>query len=279
MGTRAGAIWIVAAAIVVPSALAQVVLAPMVSHRTGIPAGATRAAVVTCPGGHVAVSGGVSAGAAGVALLRAAPAGRNRYSFLLANPAGNGGRRATVSVACRKLRARRGAQFVLRRLGPRSLRVAPGQQRAVGLACPVNTLPGGSGYDLGRGGAGLSVRRITESLRGFSFAVRNSSSSARTAVLSANCITVLSGPGAAREQLRVAVATSGGKVDPGGRRTITRRCPRGWFSLAAGYSLPAPSLSLEGAAAVSRGGRWTVMNAGKASARVVLQLACGRLAR
>lgn len=271
-----------------PSALAQVVLAPTVFHRSGLPASAIEAPTVTCPRGYVAASGGVSAAAPGVALLRAEPAGSRAYAFRLGNSTGNA-RRVTVSVACRTLRTRAGpgADIELKQLKPKSLQVAPGAQRSAALVCPAGTVPAGSGIDLTPGGRGqsagfggtkLSVRRITASLRSFSFAVRNSGGSARRVALSGNCITVVSRPGAPRQLLRVKVITFRGSVDTG-RHSIGRSCQRGWFSLAAGYSLPAPSLAVEGAAAVGGSGTWSVVNGGGDSTRVVLQLVCGRLAR
>jgi hypothetical protein len=147
-------------------------------------------------------------------------------------------------------------------------------------------LPAGAGVDLapaGRGRVGgftgtqLSVRRITTSLRGFSFAVRNSGTTARTVRVFGNCITVVSRPGRPREELRVNVTTFRGWADPG-RHVLRRSCRRGWVSLATGYSLPAPSLSLEGAAAVGGSGRWSVRSAGGKATRLVLQLVCARLA-
>ena len=63
---------------------------------------------------------------------------------------------------------------------------------------------------------------------------------------------------------------------PGAADDHARACPRGWLSLAAGYSLPAPSLMIEGAPALA-GARWSVVNSGDAPTRVVLQLTCGRV--
>jgi hypothetical protein len=285
---RAGAAFVSAAIFVVPSAFAQTVLAPTILRSANLPSNAVKTFTVACPGGYVAASGGLTSTAPGIAVLRAEPAGTGAFAFRLGNPAGNPVRRALVAVACRRLRTRSGgsASFKLKPLRPRSLVVSPGAVGSAALTCPSETLAAGAGVDLApssqRGTAGftgtrLSVRRIMAGLRGFAFAIRNSGGAARRVVLSGNCITVVSKPGARREQLRVNVTTFKGLVRPG-RRSITRRCPRGWFSLASGYSLPASSLALQGSAAVAGGGRWTVVNAGDDSTRLVLQLVCGRVA-
>jgi hypothetical protein len=284
---RAGAAFVSAAIFVVPSALAQTVLAPTILRSATLPSKAAKTFSVACPNGYVAASGGLSSAAPGIAVLRAEPAGTGAFAFRLGNPAGNPARRALVAVACRRLRTRTGGSvsFKLKPLRPRSLVVSPGTLRSASLTCPSETLAAGAGVDLapspqggtaGFTGTRLSVRRIMAGLRGFSFAIRNSGGAARKVVLSGNCITVVSRPGG-REQLQVNVTNFRGLVGPG-RRSITRSCPRGWFSLASGYSLSAPSLALQGSAAVAGGGRWTVVNAGGDSTRLVLQLVCGRLA-
>jgi hypothetical protein len=286
---RAAAAFASAAIFVVPSVFAQTVFAPTILRSANVPSGAVKTFTVACPSGYVAASGGLSSAGPGIAVLRAEPAGTGAFAFRLGNPAGNPARRALVAVACRRLRARTrgGATFILKPLRPRSLVISPGTLRSATLNCPSGTVAAGAGVDLApssqRGTAGftgtrLSVRRIMAGLRSFSFLVRNSGGAARRVVLSGNCITVVSKPGAPREQLRVNVATFKGQFDPG-RRGITRKCPRGWFSIATGYALPAPSLALQGSAALAGGGRWTVVNAGGDSTRLVLQLVCGRLAR
>jgi hypothetical protein len=279
----------IAALLAVPSAFAQTVLAPTILHSVSLPSNVVKTFTVACPSGYVAASGGLSSAGPGLAVLRAEPAGTRAFAFRLGNPAGNPARHAVVAVACRRLRVRTraGASLELKPLRPRSLVVAAGARRSAAVTCPAETAPAGVGVDLapnakeqaaGFAGTGLSVRKLTASLRGFSFAVRNSGGSARRIVLSGNCITVVSKPGVRREQLRFKVTTFTGLVDSG-RRSITRRCPRGWFPLASGYALPAPSLALQGSAAVAAGGRWTVVNAGGGPTRLVLQLVCGRLAR
>jgi hypothetical protein len=285
---RAGAAFVCAAIFVVPSALAQTVLAPTILRSANLPSNGVKTVTVACPSGYVAASGGLSSAGPGVVVLRARPAGTGAFVFRLGNPAGNPARRAVVAVACRKLRVQTGpgASLELKPLKPRSLVVAPGARRLATLTCPSGTASAGAGVDLapssqaqpaGFKGTPLSVRKITAGLRSFSFAVRNSGGAARRVVLSGNCITVVSKPGARLRQLRVNVTTSRGQVAPG-RTNITRTCPRGWFSLSTGYELPSSSLALQGSAAVAGGGRWTVMNAGGDSTRLVLTLVCGRLA-
>ena len=276
----------IAGALFVASAAASVVLAHTVFRSAGLPAGAVRALTVTCPRGYVAASGGVSRAARGVEVLRARPSGPRAFAFRLGNPVSSSARRVGVSVACWAIRAPAGPDIALRQIGPSVLSIAPHSQRATSLACPSDTGPAGAGVDLAPGvqgqaagftGTQLSVRSMTTSLRGFSYVIRNSGANARTVAVSGNCITVVSSPGAPRAQLGFKVTTFRSLFRPG-RRSTTRACPLGWRSLATGYSLPSPSLSLEGAAAVAGAGRWWVTNAGGAPTRLVLQLVCARLA-
>jgi hypothetical protein len=58
---------------------------------------------------------------------------------------------------------------------------------------------------------------------------------------------------------------------------VTRLCPRGWLSLAAGYSLPA-GVELNGAASVGRSARWSLTNPEQKPVLADLQLACTRIA-
>ncbi len=274
-----------AATLAAPSAIAQVVLAPTVFHSADLPADAVTSFRVTCPSGYLAASGGVSTPAAGTTLLGVRPAGIRAFAFRLGNPATNRARRATVAVACRRLSAGRapGSFFKLKQLEPKTLVVPPGGRRSVALACPTGTIPAGAGVDLAPGrqaraarfaGAQLSVRRITADLQSFSFSVRNSGTTARPVALGGNCITVVTEPHASRRGLHVRVTTLRQSIDPG-RRKIARSCPRGWFSLAAGYRLPSPAVAVEAGAAVGGGGKWLVANTADRPARIELELACG----
>jgi hypothetical protein len=280
MDRRAGAVFVAAAMIAAP-ALAQVVRARTVFRSTSLPAGAAKTETVRCPRGSVAASAGVSSAAPGVVLLRAQPQGTGAYAFLVGNPAGNQARRATVAVACRRL-SPRGAVFKLTLLSPRTLQVPAGSRRSASLSCPSSAAAAGAGFDLapGRRASGsrsrLSIPRMTAGVRSFSFTVRNSSSVGRQAVLGGSCLTVVSQAHAVQRRLHVKLTTFPTPVDPG-RRTITRTCPRGWFSFAARYGLLSPGVAIEAAAAVDHGATWVVANSSDGPARVDLQLACGRV--
>ena len=77
-------------------------------------------------------------------------------------------------------------------------------------------------------------------------------------------------------QLHVSVTTDTVDVSPG-THVFTRACPRGWLSLAAGYSLP-PGVALGGAATRLRSGRWSVTSSADSPVRAQLGLVCSRLA-
>src|SRR5436309_8882106 len=166
MGRRAGALFVVAAMVAVPVALAQVVLDHTVFRDGILPAGAARTQTVGCPRGSVAASGGVSSAGPAVVLLRAKPEGTGAYAFRIGNP-GDQGRRVTVAVACRRLLAR-GSFFKLTPLTPKGLQVPARGQRTASLFCPASAAAAGAGFDLAPGrqavssfpGTRLSVRGI-----------------------------------------------------------------------------------------------------------------------
>ena len=77
-------------------------------------------------------------------------------------------------------------------------------------------------------------------------------------------------------RLNVRVITSTTPLPPGDR-VVNEACPRGWFGLATGYSLPA-SVTLSATVAVPGGGRWSLTNPMSKPLLPDLQLACGRVA-
>jgi hypothetical protein len=61
-----------------------------------------------------------------------------------------------------------------------------------------------------------------------------------------------------------------------GTQVVTRVCPRGWLSLAAGFDVPV-GVELNGAAPVGRTGKWTLSSSAQKAVLTQLQLACARL--
>jgi hypothetical protein len=264
-----------AALVAVPVATAQTVLGWTVFRTTDVHSGWTEGVRVTCAPGYLAVSGGVHVPAAGVATLAVHPVGLRGYVFRFRN-ATDEGAEVTAAVACRKL-PRLTTKSPFLRLTPvrtKPVSIPPGGQKTVSLQCPAGTLTGGSGFELDSGR--LSVRRQTQTLQAFSMTVRNLGATAGSTGLYGGCLTLVRPPGAAKQRLHVSVLTSTTPIRPGSR-VLTQRCPKGWFSLSTGYSLPA-GLRVSGSAATATGGRWTVTSAAAAQTLVDLQLVCGRIA-
>jgi hypothetical protein len=153
------------------------------------------------------------------------------------------------------------------------VKVAQSSQRQARFTCPSGTVPAAAGFDLGRGK--LSVRQETQDLHVLTFAVANAGAAARNATFYASCSTVVHAAGARAAQLQVSLATDSVPLHSGSQ-VVTRLCPRGWLSLAAGYSLPA-GVELNGAAALGRTGRWSLTNPEQKPVLADLQLACTRL--
>jgi hypothetical protein len=212
-----------------------------------------------------------------VTTLSIRPSSVRAFAFRFGNRSTNPARGVTVALACRKLAAGKGKSAPYLKAIPVKTKAVsvPGQsQKQLVLACPQGTVPGGGGVDLGS--SSLELRRQTATLRRFTFSIRNDGSSAHSAVLYGNCLTVVLPQGSAPARLRVSLQTQSTPVPP---KTIVikRPCPSGWVALAAGFDLP-KGLALRGAATVESGGKWTVDNKGDSQALADLQLTCARVA-
>ena len=262
------------ALVVVASASSHVVVGRTVFRAAALPAGATKALSVSCPKGYFALSAGASKAGDGINELEARPLGVGTFAFKIANR-GDLDQRVTVATACRRVRAVGGKAPYLKLTARRrvTIRVAPAGLRQARFTCPSGTIPVAAGFDLGRGN--LSVRQETQDLHLLSFGVFNAGAAARTVSLYGSCLTVIRPAGAGAAQLQVSLATDTVPVHTG-TQVVTRLCPKGWLSLAAGYSLSA-GVELNGAAAVGRTGRWSLTNPAQKPVLTDIQLACVRL--
>jgi hypothetical protein len=209
----------------------------------------------------------------GISALRARPLSLRGFAFKVANAA-DLDRRVTVAAACRRVRAA-GSKGPYLKLAARrhvTLDVAGSSRRQTQFTCPSGTVPAAAGFDLGRN---LNVRRETQDLHTLTFAVSNEGTAPRKASLYASCLTVVRPSAARATQLQVSLATDTVPIHSGSQ-VVTRLCPRGWLSLAAGYSVP-DGVELNGAAAVGRTARWTLTNPAQKPVLADLQLACSRL--
>jgi hypothetical protein len=266
MGRRIFALVAAAALVAASAAFARGVFARSVA----LAPNTARTLNVGCPGGSVALSGGVQAPGSGTTTLAVSPSGTAAFAIRVGNPGGNSSQHVTVATVCRALTG--GRRFRLTHVQTRIAVPAHGQKQAA-LACTRGTLAASAGFDLvlrsKRASTPLELRRQTQTLRRFSFLVRNNGSPARRALLSGTCATVIGG------RLQLSVTTTTTPVQPGSQ-VAKDRCQRGWFSVATGYALPA-SVSLSGSAAVTGGGRWTLANSNPNQALAQLQLVCGRV--
>ncbi len=252
----------------------QVVLARTVLATHALRAGAITSFTVACRRGYVAASAGVSKAAPGTAVLGSRPVGVDAYRFRFGNPAGNGPKRVTVALACRRLTRADEHRYALRVTTVKMRAVVPARRTVpASLTCPAGTVPAGGGAELART---MAIRRRTSSLSTFSFSVHNPSPQARRGVLYGSCLTLARSAGAPLRRLHVDVSTFRVQVRPGAQ-TVGRRCPRGWFSVAAGYALRSTLTQIDGAAVFGAGGRWSLTSDATAPTTVDLQLACARV--
>ena len=286
MGKWVIALVAVAAALVAPSSLAQVVLSKSVFHTVDLPSNTTRSVLVSCPRGYVAASAGISNPAPGVTLLSIRPWGVAGYRFRFGNPAANAEQQVTVVAACRSFAFKSAARLKVAQVQMR-VKVPGGQLKPAALPCPSNTLPAGWGGDIApaqsaRGSvpsaARMSLRTVSMGLGGFSFSLRNSGTKTQSVTLYGTCLTALSPAGTSRERLRVRITTFLVLLQPGSRRVV-RSCATGWVSLAAGYVLRSPASTIDGVAAIGASGRWWVASDAEGQSSVDLKLVCARLTR
>lgn len=263
----------VAAALAAPSSLAQVVLGRSVFRAAILPSSTVRAFAVTCPAGYVGVSAGVSRPAPGASLLSLRPSGLSGYTFRFGNPVANPDRQVKVVVACRRFSSKLSTRLKVT-FSQTRVKVPAGKLAVSGIVCPPSTGPAGWGFDL-PGAAGVSVRKASMHLRGFSFSLRNSGPKARSVTLYATCLTALRPAGTSRERLHVRITTFRVPLQTGTQRVV-RSCPAGWVSLAAGYALRSPVTTIDGAAAIGQGGRWWIASNSMGRLTADLQLVCGR---
>ena len=280
---------LVAAGVVLVAAAAraqsgQVVLAPTVYASHNLPSDAITGFTVTCPPGYVAVSAGVSRPGPGSTLLSVRPVGLRAYTFRFGNPATNDPTRVTVALACRRIRPP-GPVILLKPVKTRVV-VRPGAQKSGTLACPSNTTPAGAAVDLDPGraksvgsfaGAPLSVRSTTATLRTIQFRIANAGSRAHVAVVNGACVTILIATKLERAKLNTTISTYTNVIAPG-RQRLHHRCPSGWTSLGAGYTLTSGALRLDGAAALGTNGAWWVRNTAASPLTARLQVICARVA-
>jgi hypothetical protein len=259
----------------VASATSQVVVGRTAFRAVAVPAGATKAVSVSCPSGYFAVSAGVSRSGDGIGELAARPLRLRTFSFRVANT-GDADQDVTVAAACRRVRSSGGRAPYLKLVTHRrtTLRVPASGLKQTRLTCPSGTVPAAAGFDLLRGK--LRVLEETQDLHVLTFGVVNPGSAPRSVTVYTGCLTVVRPSGARATQLQVSLATDTVPVH-NGTQVMTRICPKGWLSLAAGYDVPA-GVELNGAAAVGRTGRWTLTNPAQKPVLAKLQLACARLA-
>lgn len=262
-----------AALVVVPSALPREASARNIARSFTLGGHAVKSVTVSCPRGWVAASGGVRAAGDGIAAIAIRPVDASAVSLRVANRAADP-QSVRVAATCLGLPGGRSAPYYRASHVQRKISVAGGAQKHAGLGCPAGTVAAGAGFAISS--PALQVRKSTRTVNRFSFTVENDSARARPAVLYGTCLTLVRPPGSPQLRLNVRVITSTTPLPPGDR-VVNEACPRGWFGLATGYSLPA-SVTLSATVAAPGGGRWSLTNPLSKPLLPDLQLACGRVA-
>jgi hypothetical protein len=262
-----------AALVVAPSALPTDASTRNAVRSFTFGAHAVKSVTVSCPRGWVAASGGVRSAGDGIATLAIRPAGASAVNLRVANRTGDP-QFVSVAATCLGLPGGRSAAYYRASRVQRKISVAGLAQKQAGLRCPAGTVAAGAGFAISS--PALQVRESTRTVNRFSFTVANDSAKARPAVLYGTCLTLVRPPGSRQVRLNVRVITATTPLPPGDR-VVNEACPRGWFGLATGYSLPA-SVTLSATVATPGGGRWALTNPLLKPLLPDLQLACARVA-
>jgi hypothetical protein len=262
-----------AALVVVPSALPRSDSARNVARSLTLGAHAVKSITVSCPRGWVAASGGVRAAGEGTATLSIRPASAASVGIRVANRTGDP-QQVSVAATCLGLPGGSSAPRYKSSRVQRKISVPGGAQKQARLGCPAGTVAAGAGFAVPS--PAVEIRQSTRTVNRFLFTVENDSAQARPVVLYGTCLTLVRPAGSRLVRLNVRVITSTTPLPPG-EQTVTQACPRGWFGLATGYSLPA-SVKLSATVASPTGGRWSLTNPETKPLLPDLQLACGRIA-
>jgi hypothetical protein len=263
-----------AALVAAPSAIPQTVVGRTLLRTVEVQAGSTKAFALTCPPGFLAVSAGVFRRAPSDVTTPSVRAhGPRSFVFRFRNASVGAERRIALAASCRRAAQGRARLRLTPLNRSATARIVASSRKAVRLSCPSGTFPVAAGFDLGRTGS-LTLESQTQTFHALTFRVVNRGAVARSASFYGACLTLIRPAGSSTE-LKVALTNETVPVEPG-TRSVTRRCPSGWFALGVGYSLRA-GLELRAAATGLREGRWSLSSTADGQLLAALQLVCARL--
>ena len=275
------AIGLAASLLALPTAAAASPTVVTVRKTVAVTGAGPTPATLRCPTKGLALSGYATRLSGGALARDSIPRGVGSWRFNLTS---RGRGRADLALRCLRVRVPQGLTRV--RTGVSTARgrlVVPARSsRTVRLRCARGHLPTGYGLDrseAGSAGRNLSLTSAVPAARSWSFRIENAGAATLAGQVRLRCVTerargTRAGGGSATE--RFSITRVGFTDRVAGARSLSRRCPSGRASLAAGHYIRASddvTLPL-GFPAGTRSGRWRVRNPGGGPERVHTYLSC-----
>ncbi len=272
----------VACAIValLPAAAAATPVPSTVAKRVSVGTAGVTTTTLRCPGKGIALSGYASALSGGAFVRDSLPGDLHRWSFHLTSSGSSG--HARVVVRCLRLKLPAGLKSVGTKVFTTKAELNPGggSSAVARSSCDKGFLPTGYGFD--RSGAGASAPQllVTSAVpdsRSWSFRVKNTGTATQPVTIHLRCLgaraTGKRGGHSLTEHFRLRSAKGSDKVGTG---TLSLKCARGTYALAAGHALPAGDdiFATSSVPSGARGGHFSFRNPSGGKERVHTYLSC-----
>jgi hypothetical protein len=263
-----------------PAAASAAPLPSTVSKRVSVSADGVTTSTLRCPGRGLALSGYVSAVSGGAFARDSLPGDLHRWSFRFTANGGSG--HARVSVRCLRLKLPKGLKSVTTRVFTTKAVLHPGggSSALARPSCDKGFLPTGYGIDRSDAGGSAPQLLLTSAVahsRSWGFRVKNTSAGPQPATIHTRCLgaraTGKRGGRSLTEHFKLLRVKASAKVGSG---SLTLKCPRGTYALAAGQALPAGDdiFATSSAPSGARGGRFSFRNPSGGKERVRTYLSC-----
>jgi hypothetical protein len=266
--------------VALPAAATATPVPSTVSKRVSVSAGSVTTLTLRCPGKGIALSGYVSALSGGAFARDSLPGDLHHWSFRFTANGGSGHARA--GVRCLRLKLPTGLKNVGTKVFTTKTVLHPGagSSAVARSSCDKGFVP--TGYGIDRSAAGDSAPQLLLSSavpdsRSWGFRVKNTGAATQPVTIHLRCLgaraTGKRGGKSLTEHFKLRRVKDSAKVGSG---SLTLKCPRAYYALAAGHALPAADdiFVTSSAPSSARGGRFTFRNPSGGKVRVRTYLSC-----
>jgi hypothetical protein len=263
-----------------PAAASATPVPSTVSKRVSVSASGVTTFTLRCPGKGIALSGYVSAVSGGAFASDSLPGDLHHWSFRFTSNGGSG--HARVALRCLGLKLPKGLKNVATKVftTKATLHTGGGSSAVTRSSCDKGYLP--TGYGIDRSGAGASAPQLlltsaVPGSRGWGFRVKNTGAATQPVTVHLRCLgaraTGKRGGHSLTEHFKLRRVKLAAKV---GTDTLSLKCARGTYALAAGHALPAGDdiFSTRSAPSGARGGSFSFRNPSGGKQLVRTYLSC-----